>query len=154
MPKMQRSVMQLSDFITITETVIKSNPLRDLEVLPDKRSVRVRYDTVPHPQPRQNRNSRWGTSTTAVASMKYNNWRGAFRDALFLSMAKNKVEQFGEVPLKLTVKFTVKGRHGDLSNYIKALEDVLNGILWADDKWVHQINDRRRVRVHIAKRRH
>jgi len=102
--------------------------------------MKVWYDTVPIPQPRQNRNSRWGTSTTALVAKKYNAWRGAFRDALLLSMAKNKVEQFGEVPLKLTVKFTVKGRHGDLSNYIKALEDVLNGILWADDKWVHQIN--------------
>jgi len=103
------------------------------------RSVRVWYDTIPHPQPRQNRNSRWGNSPTALIAKRYNNWRGAFRDALLLSMAKNRVEQFGEVPLKLTVKFTVKGRHGDLSNYIKALEDVLNGILWVDDKWVHQI---------------
>jgi len=62
-----------------------------------------------------------------------------------LVMAKERIEQFGEVPLKLTVKFAVKGRHGDLSNYIKALEDVLNGILWVDDKWVHQIESEMEV---------
>ena len=106
--------------------------------------MRVWYDTVPLPQPRQNRNSRWGNSPTALITKRYNNWRGAFRDALLLTMAKNRIEQFGEVPLKLTVKFTVKGRHGDLSNYIKALEDCLNSTkeytgLIIDDRWIHQI---------------
>jgi len=123
--------MQLSDFITI----YVSTPSCGTE----GRSVKVWYDTVPHPQPRQNRNSRWGNSSTALIAKRYNNWRGSFRDALLLVMAKERIEQFGEVPLRLTVKFTVKGRHGDLSNYIKALEDVLNGILWVDDKWVQSI---------------
>ena len=106
------------------------------------------------PQPRQNRNSRWGTSKTAEACKRYNNWRGAFRDALTLAMKAKGIEPLGKKSLIVRFKFTDdriffevwenerggKGHRSDLSNHVKAGEDVFNEVLWADDRWVDCID--------------
>ena len=115
-----------------------------------------RYKTKSLPQPRQNRNSRWGTSPTANACKKYNSWRAAFRDALGYAMNLEGIKPFGKQSLSLKLKlmddrvlFEVWENEGgkkyrsDLSNHVKAVEDVFNGVLWADDRWVDCIEAER-----------
>ena len=114
------------------------------------------YHAPSLPQPRQNRNSRWGTSKTAEVCKRYNNWRSAFRDALTLAMKANGIEPLGKKSLIARFKFTDdriffevweneggKKYRSDLSNHVKAVEDVFNGVLWADDRWVDCIEAER-----------
>lgn len=45
-------------------------------------------------------------------------------------------------PVKLSVRvYLVQGRRGDLSNYLKAVEDALNGIAWRDDRQVERYGE-------------
>lgn len=134
----------IEDIITITEFPALCYSMGSPESkMP--RSVRVWYDAEPLPQPRQNYNTRWGTSITAIAAKRYNVWRATFRDVLDMAMSLNNIDQFGKVPLKLKAEFTFARtmRRCDLSNCIKALEDCLNGTLITDDRWIDEIDANR-----------
>lgn len=59
-------------------------------------------------------------------------------------LAKLKVEKPTDKPIKLHLDVYVKkGRTADLSNYLKGIENALQGIVYKNDKQVEQIYARR-----------
>ena len=71
-----------------------------------------------------------------------------------LAMKAKGIEPLGKKSLIVRFKFTDdriffevwenerggKGHRSDLSNHVKAVEDVFNGVLWADDRYVDCID--------------
>ena len=115
----------------------------------NQRRVRFCYFAEPIPQPRQNRNTRWGDDKAAVAAQRYNEWRATFHDEIKVAMLQHGIEQFPAAPLALKVEFyfTRSYRHCDLSNLVKALEDCLNKTIITDDRWIDEISASRHIGV-------
>lgn len=55
-------------------------------------------------------------------------------------LASQQIKTPFEGDLSVDIKFYLKGRRGDIDNYVKSLLDGLNGVAWKDD---HQIVDLR-----------
>lgn len=63
-------------------------------------------------------------------------------------MAWNKIKMIEKgIPLEFGCRIYLKkgGQHGDLSNYVKGLEDALNKVLFADDKWILRLRDTEKI---------
>lgn len=63
-------------------------------------------------------------------------------------MALNKIPKIKKgVPLEFGCKVYLKKgkKDGDLSNYVKGLEDALNKVVFADDKWIWRLSDTEKI---------
>lgn len=54
-----------------------------------------------------------------------------------------------EGPVELRLEVYVSGRRGDLSNYVKMIEDGLNGVAWMDDRQVIELAARFIEKHHV-----
>jgi len=135
--------------VYMMEHTITSNPLRDLEVLPDKRAVRVCFDGIPPAQPRQNRKTRFNEDGSGNRAMRYLDWRATLRDELFYTMYQKGIEKFPAVRLQLKIEMwfltEAERRKCDLKNQLATIEDCLNDILIVDDKWIDRFEDTERL---------
>ena len=125
----------------------------DIAIYQDKddASLFIAGNIRPHPQPRITRRSRFANKYHKA----YIDWRNNMRD-----LVKTKFQQlyFPDEFLELSVVFgakpseaTRKNKDGsddkrtindiynsDLANYVKAWEDVMNGIVYKDDKQIRK----------------
>ena len=95
------------------------------------------FDVVPVPASRP-RVSKWGTY--------YGKTYKAFRKAMAEALADWNAKPL-QGPLRVVIKFSCKKPkkltkswpRGDVDNYVKALFDSFNGVVWVDDDQVLQV---------------
>lgn len=105
---------------------------------PGEISVIMRNLPTP-PQPRQNRNTRWGTGRNAEKALDYNAWRGPLRDLLRIRMEEKGLKRLnGSIAVHLTFEMTLppKDPGPDLDSLCKSALDAARGILIPDDRHV------------------
>ncbi len=91
------------------------------------------------PQPRQNRNTRWGTGRNAEKALDYNAWRGPLRDLLRIRMDEAGIKRLkGSIEASLQFEMTLPANDPgpDLDSLCKSALDVVRGILIPDDRHV------------------
>jgi len=91
------------------------------------------------PQPRQNRNTRWGTGRNAEKAKDYNAWRGPLRDLLRFDMWQAGATRLkGAIAATLTFEMTLPPNDPgpDLDSLCKSALDAARGILIPDDRHV------------------
>ena len=94
---------------------------------------------VPQPRPRVGRNRH-----AYYPGKRYKAWRGAVAAAAMQACEPPFPALSGEI--KATIHVGVPDRrHGDLSNYIKVVEDACEGIVFANDKQIRAIEATLRV---------
>lgn len=94
----------------------------------------------------------------------YNSQRSQMDDLAFMVKSQWNKKPF-QCPLKLSIVFhtpipksfskkkalllnnTFDTRHRDLSNYIKFLEDSLNGVVWEDDSIIVELNAQKKYSI-------
>jgi Holliday junction resolvase RusA-like endonuclease len=117
--------------------------------------IRLETNIRAMPQPRQNYKSRF----TDPKAKRYNEWRKVIRDTLrveWQSRTKGMIDtdikvsfEFGAVPAappdaKRTKSGEIDGRSiksvmdYDLNNLIKSTEDIMNGIVYKDDRIIRE----------------
>ena len=123
-----------------------------------KRAVRVSFEGVPPPAPRQNKYTRYGTGPAAISARRYNDFRATLRDELYHAMLAAGISRFPKVRLSFKVevwyKTDAEKEACDWNNVVKTVEDCLghgggpletrvypDGILIWDDKLIDCYHD-------------
>ena len=95
----------------------------------DKRQVRVSFEGVPPPAPRQNKYTRYGTGSAAGRAQRYNDFRATLRDELYHAMLRAGITRFPMVRLSFKVEVWYKTEAEkeacDWNNVVKTVEDCL-----------------------------
>ena len=107
-----------------------------------------------YPAVRQTRGTRWRTgpdgkpTRSALAAMVYNESQGTLKDALTGIMLAERMPPFSfEQPPLLGLSLAVwesdqrRLKVADLDNYLKAVKDAANEILWKDDRFVRRYGE-------------
>ena len=138
-----------------TLTVDKDNEYKDELLVKVHTKISLISNIRPMPQPRQNYKSRF----TDKKAIRYNEWRKVIRDTLRIEW-QSKTNGMIPTPLKASFEFgaissappdakrtksgEIDGRSiksvldWDLNNLIKSTEDIMNGIVYKDDKIIRE----------------
>lgn len=138
-----------------TLTVERDNEFQSVKLVKVHTKIRLETNIRAIPQPRQNYRSRF----TDPKAKRYNEWRKVIRDTLRVEWQSGtngmidthiKVSfEFGAVPAaptdaKRTKSGEIDGRSiksvldYDLNNLIKSTEDIMNGIVYKDDRIIRE----------------
>lgn len=93
---------------------------------------------------RQTQRTRYGPHAKAVYAQNYNAWKAGFQQALQAELRQRGLAMFPpKTPISFECAVYGLGLRGDTDNYLKALLDACQGVLYVNDKQVsHVVCDR------------
>lgn len=100
------------------------------------------------PYERQTQKTRFRQDARGDRAKRYNDWKAMVAETVGLAMKQQNLEPLaGDLKLSFVAFIKPKGIRGDASNYLKALEDACNTVLWGDDRQIVKFGESSLVRV-------